>query len=428
MASGMACGVAAGITCASDIAHAEPRLSASGFVGVDWLGRRNELGNSWAPEQVPGTAPLVGGRLSWLVLPDLPGGVQLAVEGELAFAPAFTGHDDAAGRADYFAPVFEWRAHALVRLARWREIEPHLVVGGGGDTVASGSPYVTSETDPIAYWGPGVSMPISTSWDLRLDLRQGVLPARSGGAAITFQVQLGVSTTFDWPAARTPRHSIATAQPGAAAPAAAIAPAASRVEPLPAALPMSAAPRASLADPQPAVAPADRDNDGIADDDDRCPDEAEDLDGFQDSDGCPDPDNDGDGIADVRDACPTDAETVNGFADDDGCPDTIPDDVAAALAIRMAFEPNRARVSAPASAVLEPLLAVLQRHPMLHLAIVAHADHPAGRPASTDLAKRRADAVKWHLIDQGIAEDRLVTRLGDAAGAPVTFELVVARP
>jgi len=412
VASGVASGVAAAIPCASDIAHAEPRLSASGFVGVDWLGRRNELGNSWAPEQVPGTAPLVGGRISWLVLPDLPGGVQLAVEGELAFAPAFTGHDDDAGRADYFAPVFEWRAHALVRLARWSEIEPHLVIGGGGDTVASTSPYVTSETDPIAYWGPGVSMPISTSWDLRLDLRQGVLPARSGGAAMTFQVQLGVGTTFGWPAARTPRHSIATAVPTTATPSA--------PSPAPA---MSSPTRAPTSTPQPA---ADRDGDGMTDDDDRCPDEAEDLDGFEDGDGCPDPDNDGDGIADVRDACPTDAETVNGFADDDGCPDAIPDDIAAALAIRMAFEPNRARVSAPASAVLEPLLAALQRHPELHLAIVGHADPPAGRPASADLAKRRADAVKWHLVDQGIADDRLTTRLGDAAGAPVTFELVRA--
>ena len=34
--------------------------------------------------------------------------------------------------------------------------------------------------------------------------------------------------------------------------------------------------------------------------------EKEDLDGFQDEDGCPDPDNDGDGIVDRLDACPND--------------------------------------------------------------------------------------------------------------------------
>ncbi len=66
---------------------------------------------------------------------------------------------------------------------------------------------------------------------------------------------------------------------------------------------------------------ADRDGDGILDRDDRCPTEPEDLDGFQDTDGCPDPDNDGDGILDKDDKCPDEAEDVDGFQDADGCPD-----------------------------------------------------------------------------------------------------------
>jgi OOP family OmpA-OmpF porin len=65
----------------------------------------------------------------------------------------------------------------------------------------------------------------------------------------------------------------------------------------------------------------DRDGDGIGDDIDQCPNEAEDKDGFQDEDGCPDPDNDGDGILDIVDQCPDVAEDFNGFEDDDGCPD-----------------------------------------------------------------------------------------------------------
>ncbi len=51
----------------------------------------------------------------------------------------------------------------------------------------------------------------------------------------------------------------------------------------------------------------DNDDDGVADEDDKCPHEKEDLDGFQDEDGCIDPDDDGDGIPDVRDACPREA-------------------------------------------------------------------------------------------------------------------------
>ncbi|MEZ4363747.1 MAG: OmpA family protein [Kofleriaceae bacterium] len=98
----------------------------------------------------------------------------------------------------------------------------------------------------------------------------------------------------------------------------------------------------------------DRDGDGVLDVADACVDEREDLDGFQDDDGCPDPDNDGDGVLDVADGaplapedrdgfqdedgvpdpdndgderldavdrCPLEPETVNGFQDDDGCPD-----------------------------------------------------------------------------------------------------------
>jgi len=65
----------------------------------------------------------------------------------------------------------------------------------------------------------------------------------------------------------------------------------------------------------------DRDHDGIPDDKDACPDEPEDKDGFQDTDGCPDPDNDLDGILDVDDRCPMAPEDKDGFQDDDGCPD-----------------------------------------------------------------------------------------------------------
>jgi outer membrane protein OmpA-like peptidoglycan-associated protein len=65
----------------------------------------------------------------------------------------------------------------------------------------------------------------------------------------------------------------------------------------------------------------DNDSDGILDVDDKCVDVAEDKDVFDDEDGCPDPDNDKDGIADVSDKCPLQAETINKIQDEDGCPD-----------------------------------------------------------------------------------------------------------
>ncbi len=65
----------------------------------------------------------------------------------------------------------------------------------------------------------------------------------------------------------------------------------------------------------------DNDNDGVLDGDDGCPLVAEDRDGFEDKDGCPDSDNDKDGLADAIDRCPDDAEDIDAFEDDDGCPD-----------------------------------------------------------------------------------------------------------
>lgn len=65
----------------------------------------------------------------------------------------------------------------------------------------------------------------------------------------------------------------------------------------------------------------DRDNDGLADDVDACPDDPEDFDQFEDTDGCPELDNDKDGIVDTEDKCPLKPEDKDGFEDADGCPE-----------------------------------------------------------------------------------------------------------
>ena len=68
----------------------------------------------------------------------------------------------------------------------------------------------------------------------------------------------------------------------------------------------------------------DRDGDGVPNVSDACPELAEDPDGFEDRDGCPDLDNDNDGVADSADKCPTTRENHNGVEDDDGCLDNDP--------------------------------------------------------------------------------------------------------
>ncbi|WNG19276.1 thrombospondin type 3 repeat-containing protein [Cystobacter fuscus] len=66
----------------------------------------------------------------------------------------------------------------------------------------------------------------------------------------------------------------------------------------------------------------DTDGDGVPDKDDPCADRAEDFDGFEDSDGCPEPDNDGDGVLDGNDKCPL----TPGPLSNQGCPQDAPSD------------------------------------------------------------------------------------------------------
>jgi outer membrane protein OmpA-like peptidoglycan-associated protein len=94
--------------------------------------------------------------------------------------------------------------------------------------------------------------------------------------------------------------------------------------------PQRCAERDFVEPPPPQV--GDRDGDGYLDDADKCPDNPENYQGYEDEDGCPDdPDTDGDGIVDSKDACVLVAEDKDGYLDEDGCPDvdndldTIPD-------------------------------------------------------------------------------------------------------
>ena len=64
----------------------------------------------------------------------------------------------------------------------------------------------------------------------------------------------------------------------------------------------------------------DSDGDGLNDDVDSCPIDAEDFDSWQDEDGCPEADNDSDGYVDTSDGCPNVAEDDDDY-ENDGCPE-----------------------------------------------------------------------------------------------------------
>ena len=153
----------------------------------------------------------------------------------------------------------------------------------------------------------------------------------------------------------------------------------------------------------------DRDGDGIPDNVDRCPDQPEDKDGFQDEDGCPDPDNDGDGIPDTLDKCPNEPETFNNYKDDDGCPDEVPAEVKKFTGVieGINFKTGSAEILAGSYVLLDRAVKVLQDYPDVNLEISGHTDSRGKADYNRDLSQRRADSVKTYFVQRGIASARL---------------------
>jgi outer membrane protein OmpA-like peptidoglycan-associated protein len=160
----------------------------------------------------------------------------------------------------------------------------------------------------------------------------------------------------------------------------------------------------------------DNDGDGIPDVQDQCPGQAEDLDGFEDSDGCPDLDNDKDGILDKDDKCPNAAETFNGFEDTDGCPDDAPINFPLA---HINFKFGTAEISgADPIPVLEEVVRIMKEHPAITVEVQGHTDNIGADASNQVLSEKRAQAVKDYVVKRGIAADRLTTR-GFGEGKPI---------
>jgi outer membrane protein OmpA-like peptidoglycan-associated protein len=391
----MRLGVAAAIVALSMPAAAEP-LEWSAFFGVDKLPSDIGLGSMVAPEQRPQTAPIVGGRLTYV--PLVAGPVAIGVEGELAITTSWTGYGFEAlpARPSYFAPLFGYRGDVLVRLFPDHRLAPHVLGGGGGVTVATSSPFMSDQTHGAYFWGAGFTLKMQDAWLLRVDGRQEWLPAMSGDRTIAYELHVAVGRTLG-----------------------------QRPKPLPPPPPPPDQ-RIEVKEPPPPVQheaaptppPLDSDGDGIPDAIDKCPTQPEDKDGFQDEDGCPDIDNDHDGIPDAIDKCPNEPETKNDIADDDGCPDEMPPAVAAAFeaATAVRFEPGKARMTKAGKAALGKTLGVLRDQPMLKVIVVGH-------DANAELAKKRAEAVKWYFVDQGVAQDQIDTVAGVDAKDPIEIML-----
>ena len=214
------------------------------------------------------------------------------------------------------------------------------------------------------------------------------------------------------------------------------------------------APLAAVAPVVPAVvaAPSDRDKDGVADGDDKCPDVAglakyngcpipdTDGDGINDDEdkcpkvaglakynGCPIPDTDGDGINDEEDQCPNQAgiEKYHGCpipdADGDGVNDEEDRCVSVAgskdnggcptidfKAENVQFATGTANLTTGAKAELNKLADIMNKdYPQVRMLIEGHTDNTGKAEANLLLSENRAASVKKYLVSRKVDVDRL---------------------
>ncbi|MCQ2120432.1 MAG: OmpA family protein [Fibrobacter sp.] len=160
---------------------------------------------------------------------------------------------------------------------------------------------------------------------------------------------------------------------------------------------------------------------------DNCPEEAEDFDGYQDDDGCPDADNDRDGICDpwveakamfatfahvckAVDLCPEQPETENGYKDEDGCPDEIPQPPKKVFVLEgVNFESGKATITPDSYISLMKVVDILEAFTESTFEIIGHTDNQGGKEKNMKLSADRAESVKNFLVEKGIAESRIVT-------------------
>lgn len=160
---------------------------------------------------------------------------------------------------------------------------------------------------------------------------------------------------------------------------------------------------------------------------DNCPEEAEDFDGYQDDDGCPDPDNDRDGLCDPWveakgmltnfahvckgvDLCPEQAETLNEYKDDDGCPDEVPQPPKKVFVLEgVNFESGKATITQDSYVSLMKVVDIMETFAETTFEIVGHTDNVGIKEKNMQLSADRAAAVKNFLVEKGIAESRMVT-------------------
>jgi outer membrane protein OmpA-like peptidoglycan-associated protein len=154
----------------------------------------------------------------------------------------------------------------------------------------------------------------------------------------------------------------------------------------------------------------DSDHDGIPNGKDRCPDQAEDYDGFEDDDGCPEADNDHDGVLDDDDECPDQA----GPRSNDGCPThgtIVWRHGRLVIFGKVHFDSASAHIQKRSDSLIEQIAVMVKDNPEIgRIRIEGYTDNVGPPALNVRLSRERAESVRERLIALGVPRARLETQ------------------
>lgn len=155
--------------------------------------------------------------------------------------------------------------------------------------------------------------------------------------------------------------------------------------------------------------PADRDGDGIPDQYDKCPDQPEDKDGIDDGDGCPEDDADNDGVPDAVDYCPKMPGKPSSDPKRNGCPTYIQEDGTVVRVLQQVhFAFGTARILPESFPVLQEVADYLKSNKAIKkMSIEGHTDNKGKADLNKRLSQERANSVMTWLVQHGVEQGRL---------------------
>ncbi|WP_434422099.1 OmpA family protein [Nannocystis pusilla] len=176
----------------------------------------------------------------------------------------------------------------------------------------------------------------------------------------------------------------------------------------------------------------DNDRDTILNVNDKCPNDPEDFDGFEDEDGCPNVDNDKDKVLDAAELvrnpdgtyqwinkdkktengvevdCRNLPEDYDGVEDDDGCPDVLKiDNCQIKLSDKIYFKFNKWDIDPKSFKVLDEVKDTLNAAPDIKIFIEGHTDSKGSDKYNKTLSQKRVNSVRDYLVKAGIDTARL---------------------